>query len=88
MASSTFKKDYEKYKSKHLTVTQLDFYMSCIMMESSGTWGSIMAAIKLVVFGAYYWTRCKLVDVQMEIDKQEFEQTLAHEHDNDNEIIT
>lgn len=75
-----FKFDYTRYKTPGITIEQLDS-MAAAFFNPNGTTGwvtIIWAAIKLIVALAYIWARFKLVDTQLEIEKQQYEVARAN----------
>jgi hypothetical protein len=98
----TFTPDWAKYKTTGLTVSQLDsvwdFAKSKLKLENfEKVFGSskigaiistIVGALYLVLGLAYIIARAKLVDEQMNIDRQTFESNLHQAHNNQNNINT
>lgn len=75
--------NYSSYRPKQLTVDKLDSMMS-FMFESNGNIGwfaSIILAVKMALCLAYLIARNKLVDIEMQIIKQEYERDQKKKHD-------
>lgn len=68
-----FRFDYKKRQSKHLTIEKLDAAFDSFAAPATNTLSQIMWAIRLTAFAAYCWTRWRLIDEEMLIEKQEYE---------------
>lgn len=66
--------NYSKFRTKHITIDQLDEMVNFVLESPNGKYGSIIAGLKLLVIFAYVWTRKRLVDEDMQMFKQEYEQ--------------
>jgi hypothetical protein len=67
------KYDYRKYKSKTLTVEQMDKLIDLVLASPSSKFMAVANGIKLIVFSVAVFARQRIVDAQIEIDKAEYE---------------
>ena len=73
--------DYKQYQNRSLTVAQLDKIADVVLTSGSGYANNIIAAVKLVLVVAWLIARKILIDHEMLIAKQLYEQ----ERINDNQ---
>lgn len=80
---SEFRFDHRKYKSKAIKLSMLDALMESIISAGTSQWASIVAGIKILIFGVYLWARKQLIDEEFKIAKQEYEQGRANDNADD-----
>ena len=73
--------DYSKYRSKKIDLDQLDRVMEVVISSGTSTFKTIVAATKVVIYFCYLWARKRLIDEQMEIARQNYEQNRVNETD-------
>lgn len=78
-----FRFDYKKYKSKSINVSMLDKLMDDCINAGTSRWASIVMACKITLFFAYLWARKTLIDQQMMIEKQDYEQGRVNQNETD-----
>lgn len=75
--------DWKKYKMSGLSVTQLDDMMKFTMNSGTTGWFAvIIMGIKIIIISKYLHARKELLENEIFIAKQEFEQ-INHETDRD-----
>lgn len=81
-----FQFDYIKYQTKGISVDQLDMLAKSVFSADGGTnWlSAIWGGLKLGFAIAYIFARAKLVDEQMQIEKQQYE--VSQTDGNQNEV--
>jgi hypothetical protein len=88
MASDNFRYNYIKYRSKSISLDRLDKMMDFVMSDplvDAKTTDKIIfyvkiafTILKLVCVVGYVFSRRSLVEEQMQIEKQEYEQAQGH----------
>jgi hypothetical protein len=77
--------DYTAYNNPGLTVQQLDALATAVFAPTgTGTFAMIFGSIKLAVAIAYIFCRSKMIDEQLQIQKQQYEN--AQDDNNQNEV--
>lgn len=73
MASFTF--NYTKYQSPSLSISQLDNIAATVFSPQANTnvFSRVMSIILLAGALAYIYVRSKMVDAQMQVEKQQYE---------------
>jgi large-conductance mechanosensitive channel len=66
--------DYSKYKTKSISLAQLDQIFEIVVAPATSYIQMIAKAVQLVMIGIYIFVRGKLVDQEFKIQKQEYEQ--------------
>jgi large-conductance mechanosensitive channel len=66
--------DYSKYKTKSISLAQLDKIFEIVVAPATSYIQMIAKAIQLILIGIYIFVRSKLVDQEYKIQKQEYEQ--------------
>lgn len=64
--------------SSGLSVAQMDKLMGFVIDSGTGTWGAIIAGLKLLAIGAYVYARRSLIEDEAERLKQGYGQDQAH----------
>lgn len=64
---------YSKYRSKHLTVEQLDLLIKLALVVPTSKIDAIIKASQLIVFSAAVWARRQLIEEEMLMVKEEYE---------------
>lgn len=66
--------DYSKYKTKSISVTQLDQMFDVLTAPATNYVTMAIKGIQLIFIGIYIFTRGKLIDQEFKLQKQEYEQ--------------
>jgi len=69
-----FKFDYTKYKTTGVTVKQLDEMYAILVAPATNYVTMTVKAVQLILIGVYIFARNKLIDQEMMIQKQVYEQ--------------
>lgn len=72
--------NYQKYKSKKISIVKLDNLMDQVINAGTSRWASIVAGIKVILFFAYLWARRSMIDEEFQIAKQNYERNRAVEN--------
>ena len=84
MASNDYQPDYTRYRPKGISIDRLDQLAGFVFEGNAPSyWGALIAAIKLSVAIAYLIARKMLVDSEMLIEKQQYEQDEHRKTDDD-----
>ena len=83
-----YKPEFRRYAQKNISTQKLDELMTFVMRDNgTGYLAAIIAALKLLVCAAYLIARNSLVDKELMLEKQLFEQELALHLQDQNEVI-
>lgn len=66
--------DYKKYETKLVKLEDLDKLMAVILDAGTSYWKTIVAGLQILAFFVYLWARKQLIDEQMQLAKQAYEQ--------------
>lgn len=80
---SDFRFDHKKYKSRKITIERLDKVFDSFIEPSTGTFSSFVAGLKIIVFFTYLWARKRMIDEEMFIAKQDYEQGRTNSNSSD-----
>jgi hypothetical protein len=69
-----FQFDYTKYKSKYVSLDQLDELYKAFLTPATGWVDTAVKGLQLIFVGIYIFVRSKIIDQEYMIQKQEYEQ--------------
>jgi len=82
-APSTFSFDWKAHRTNNVSITMLDDWFAAVLASSKeGLWGSIKAALLLIVGLAYLIARGKLVEEAERIARQDYDAAVHANHNN------
>jgi len=79
-----YKPDYTKYDQLVVSVSSIDAIIKNLLSSTVGTWSKVIWFFQLIALVAWYYIRSKIIDHEMMIERQRYEQ---QEHKEDEEEV-